>query len=138
MNSYEYSKFEFLRSDLNAASFGGKLSDEDLIFNRPIVFIHGNGDIAINGDFNTRGYSKVVQKYLAQGYRSSELYATTWGTGNPKDFYDNVHSNEFLNYLRNFIEAVLAYTQADQIDIIAHSMGVTMSRRVIKGGQVED
>ena len=32
------------------------------------------------------------------------------------------------------MEAVLDYTQADKIDIISHSMGVTLGRAVIKGG----
>ena len=37
-------------------------------------------------------------------------------------------------YIRKFIEAVLLYTGADEIDVIAHSMGVTLTRRVLKGG----
>lgn len=37
-------------------------------------------------------------------------------------------------YLRKFIEAVLKYTGAEEIDLIAHSMGVTLSRRALKGG----
>lgn len=40
-------------------------------------------------------------------------------------------------YLRSFIDAVLEYTQAKQIDVIAHSMGVTYTRRVLKGGHAK-
>jgi pimeloyl-ACP methyl ester carboxylesterase len=36
--------------------------------------------------------------------------------------------------IRTFIDAVLEYTGAPQVDIIAHSMGVTYARRVLKGG----
>ena len=36
--------------------------------------------------------------------------------------------------LRNFVEAVLEYTGSEQVDIISHSLGVTYSRRLIKGG----
>jgi hypothetical protein len=39
--------------------------------------------------------------------------------------------------LRAFTEAVIEYTGAEKIDIISHSMGVTLGRRVIKGGEVE-
>ena len=38
--------------------------------------------------------------------------------------------------MRAFVEAVLAYTGAPKINVIGHSMGVTLSRRVIKGGMV--
>jgi len=39
--------------------------------------------------------------------------------------------------LRAFTEAVLNYTGAEKINVISHSMGVTLSRRVIKGGIVK-
>jgi len=38
--------------------------------------------------------------------------------------------------LRAFTEAVIAYTGAAKIDIISHSMGVTLGRQIVKGGKV--
>ncbi len=64
------------------------------------------------------------------------MYITTWGPGDKNRAQDQVHSMEYLTYLRAFTEAVLAYTGASKINIISHSMGVTLSRRVIKGGVV--
>lgn len=49
----------------------------------------------------------------------------------------NTHSEEFLTYLRAFTEAVMKYTGAEKIDVVSHSMGVTLGRRVIKGGLVK-
>jgi len=40
--------------------------------------------------------------------------------------------------LRNFFEAVLTYTKAEKINVVTHSMGVTLSRKVIKGGKGYD
>lgn len=41
-----------------------------------------------------------------------------------------------MTYLRAFTEAVIKYTGAEKVDVIGHSMGVTLGRRVIKGGKV--
>jgi len=40
--------------------------------------------------------------------------------------------------MRAFVEAVLAYTKASQINIIGHSMGVTIGRKIAQGGSAED
>jgi len=40
--------------------------------------------------------------------------------------------------MRAFLEAVLAYTKADKIHVISHSMGVTIGRKIIKGGLAND
>jgi len=40
--------------------------------------------------------------------------------------------------LRKFVEAVLAYTGAKKVHIISHGLGVTLARKVIKGGSGQD
>lgn len=82
------------------------------------------------------GFSQSIEYFLSKGYTKGELYITTWGPGNQLMASQNYHSKEYLTYLRAFTEAVLKYTGAEKIDVIGHSMGVTLGRRVIKGGKV--
>lgn len=50
----------------------------------------------------------------------------------------NNHKKSYVLTLRAFLEAVLAYTGASQVNVIGHSMGVTLGRKIIKGGKAED
>jgi triacylglycerol esterase/lipase EstA (alpha/beta hydrolase family) len=57
-----------------------------------------------------------------------------WGYGDLNHEFQHYHQKEYVLYIRAFINAVLEYTGAQEIDVIAHSMGVTYSRRALKGG----
>lgn len=74
----------------------------------------------------------------SQGYKKSELYTTTWGTANPNLAYQNNHGKKYVLRMRVFVEAVLNYTKAASVNIIGHSMGVSIGRKIIKGGNAED
>ena len=77
------------------------------------------------------------RQFLAAGYTPAELYATTWGPADPGKAGDQVHSGEHVQRIRAFMEAVLAYTGAERLDLIGHSMGVTLARRAILGGYLD-
>lgn len=136
LNNNGYGHWEFERLDLVGGAYGGKSSDTDNLNHAPIVFFHGNSDIAVGTQGLFTGFSKTIEYFLSKGYSKSEMYITTWGPGDKDKASDQTHTKEYLTYLRAFTEAVLAYTGAAKINIISHSMGVTLGRRVIKGGQV--
>jgi triacylglycerol lipase len=66
------------------------------------------------------------------------MYTTTWGPANPNAASNNSHIKEYVMRLRAFVEAVIKYTGAPKVNIIGHSMGVTLGRKVIKGGIATD
>uniref|UniRef100_A0A914WV48 Lipase n=1 Tax=Plectus sambesii TaxID=2011161 RepID=A0A914WV48_9BILA len=111
--------------------------DVTLIVNQPVVFVHGNSDLALQKDavstYQT-GWDQTAAFFLKEGYTTAELYATTWGSAQSSQAQQQTHKCEYVLRIRRFIEAVLAYTKAPKIDIIAHSMGVTLARRAVKGG----
>ncbi|KAI3415570.1 hypothetical protein GPALN_005175 [Globodera pallida] len=105
-------------------SYGGRQFEGQTLKNRPVIFIHGNSDGALaQGDEEwAQGWSANIEYFLNNGYSSAEMYAITYGNRN-------------LTYAMNRVslQAVLQYTGFQYVDIVAHSMGVTIARIIIQG-----
>ncbi len=102
----------------------------------PVIFLHGNNDTPFPTACNPFGYIRNLAQYLLDsGYRPSEL----WGLGYQGDQCDLgpeitrksgvSHSTAAaVALIRPFVRAVMAYTGARHVDIVAHSLGVTAAR----------
>ncbi len=102
----------------------------------PVIFLHGNNDTPFPTGCNPYGRMQAMAQFFADhGYATSEL----WGLGYQGDQCDlrgdqtlrsgiaHTHAANVPD-LRRFVHAVLAYTGAQQVDIVGHSMGVTLAR----------
>ncbi len=138
LNANGYGDYEFARDDLTGGSYGGRQSASDPVVNQPVIFIHGNSDKAVGTVFGQTGWAESIDYFQTRGYTSAELYATTWGPANAALSAYQYHSREHIERMRAFIQAVLDYTGATRVDIITHSMGVTLARKAIKGGWGHD
>ena len=102
----------------------------------PVIFLHGNNDTPFATACAPYGRMQAMAQYLADnGYATSEL----WGLGYEGDQCDLAadqtrrssiaHTNQAnVPDLRRFVAAVLAFTGATQVDIVGHSLGVTLAR----------
>lgn len=134
-----YSSYGFARTDVPGGSYGGRVHAGQAVVNQPVIFIHGNSDSALGtGSSLATGWRSSIEYFKSQGYTSAELYATTWGPANAAFSSQQYHSKDHLTRLRAFVLAVKAYTGATKVDIVTHSMGVTLMRKVIKGGSAND
>lgn len=132
-----YGSWDFARGDLPGPSaYGGRVHPNEPLEHEPVVFVHGNSDRGVGGALG--GWDESLRAFRASGYRSGELYAFTWGPADADAALEQYHSREHLGRVRAFLEAVLAYTGAQRIDIIGHSMGVTLARKAIVGGAASD
>uniref|UniRef100_A0A8R1HKI0 GPI inositol-deacylase n=1 Tax=Caenorhabditis japonica TaxID=281687 RepID=A0A8R1HKI0_CAEJA len=132
-----YSSYDFVRSDYGTqGSYGGKTAQITSIVNTPVVFIHGNSDAALHHTATATGWSNSIQYFLDHGYTSAELYATSWQDTNALNAAKRTHDCKDLLRLRQFLKAVLDYTGSPKISVVSHSMGVTLARKIIKGGSV--
>jgi pimeloyl-ACP methyl ester carboxylesterase len=102
----------------------------------PVIFLHGNNDTPFATACNPYGRIQALAQYLTDnGYSPSEL----WGLGYQGDQCNLAadqtnrsriaHTNQAnVPDLRRFVRAVLAYTGAREVDIVGHSLGVTLAR----------
>src|SRR5437879_5943412 len=107
----------------------------------PVIFLHGNNDTPFPTACNPYGNVHDIAQYLADhGYALGEL----WGLGYQGDQCDTIlsptnkssyaHSTVAnIPDLDRFVDAVLAYTGAKRVDIVGHSLGVTLARAWMKG-----
>lgn len=101
----------------------------------PVVFVHGNKDSAIgwsspalpHTDGQPTGLS-VYDEFKKQGYNDCELFGVTYLTHRERqNDSGNFHQPKKYRTLWKFIQAVKDYTGSAQVDIVAHSLGVSMT-----------
>lgn len=133
-----YGSYDFARLNLSGGSYGGKQNNSDAVNNEPVIFIHGNSDKAFGNQTGQTGWTNSITYFLQNGYKQSEVYAITWGPADALLASQQYHSKPYIERIRAFIQAVKAYTGKSKVDIVAHSMGVTLCRKAIKGGTGSD
>jgi pimeloyl-ACP methyl ester carboxylesterase len=111
----------------------------------PVILLHGNNDTPFPTACNPYGAMHALAQYLVDhGYAPSEV----WGLGYQGDQCDLIadptrrsriaHTNAAnVPDLRRFVRAVMAFTGATQVDIVGHSLGVTVAREWIRQDEAQ-
>jgi len=99
---------------------------------RPVIFIHGNTRDATDWDEPGRS---VKKRFLDAGYSPQELWAVSYSGKSTKDRLPGsqcvTDNRTNIPDLAAFVKGVLAYTGAAKVDLIAHSLGVTIARGML-------
>ena len=99
---------------------------------RPVIFVHGNTRDA--DDWEEPGKS-VKQRFLDAGYSMQELWALSYNGKATNDLPPGLQcrtaAEPNIPDLVSFANAVLAYTGSQKIDVIAHSLGVVLARKMM-------
>ncbi len=102
----------------------------------PVIFLHGNNDTPFPTKCNPFGRVQAFAQYLAdRGYATSELWALGYEGDQCNLATDQTNRSRIAHTvaanvpdLSRFVAAVLAYTGAREVDIVAHSLGVPLAR----------
>ncbi len=100
-----------------------------------VIMIHGNAARAHGGGSDSYGWWYTYQYLRQQGWNDSELYAVNYGYESAMQAAYNDHRSSFTNRIKNFINAVYSYT-GKKVTVIAHSLGVTSTRKAMKDGNL--
>ncbi|MBP1711298.1 MAG: lipase [Deltaproteobacteria bacterium] len=125
-------EFQFAGGFNPQTGFGGFGGGACRASRTPVIFVHGNGDRAINWDspanHNGTPARSVYQEFKARGYNDCELFGITYlSPGEQKSPAANYHKPHKYDIIIRFIEAVKIYTGKKEVDIVAHSLGVSMT-----------
>jgi pimeloyl-ACP methyl ester carboxylesterase len=111
--------------------FGGFGGGDCKATRTPVIFIHGNADRAINWAAPVTGPTtgrSVYEEFKTHGYNDCELFGVTYFDKDEQAApQGNYHKPEKYHIIDTFIDKVKAYTGQSQVDIVAHSLGVSMS-----------
>jgi len=116
-----------------SGGFGGASSCT--VTHTPVVFVHGNGDNSTSWaspTFQVSGYAQapnsVYAQFKAAGYQDCELFGVTYLSSTEQSLSgENYHQESKYDIIENFVKAVKKYTGKSQVDVVTHSLGVSMS-----------
>jgi triacylglycerol lipase len=100
-----------------ASAFGAQAACLD-----NIVLVHGN--TAYPSSWNN-----TVNTLVARGYTTSQLYRPSWGSKTCASC--NSHDSTNLAPVKSALQAAKAASCTGKIDVIGHSMGVTLAMKAI-------
>jgi len=126
-------------ADPHVGGWGGGSCAADHVARTPVVFVHGNGGDAWHWNLDTDSPDgstvNVRQRFLDAGYCARELWAISYsGAVTPEGeigggyaTYDDINAPEVYQ----FMLAVRDYLGSAQIDVVGHSLGVTVARKAM-------
>lgn len=92
-----------------------------------VVLVHGNAG-------SSDDWSNTYNELISRGYSSSEIFTPNWGSSSPAS---NNHSGSEETPVRNAVVDAVNASCTGKIDVIGHSMGVTLAaQQIIKANKV--
>lgn len=115
--------------------FGGESKGKKLVHN-PVILVHGQGYDHESWDVATEvppGTLNVRKFLRSKGYTDQEIWGVSYnGDACMNTVTCGTDSESNNQDVFNFIQAVRAYTGVEKVDVVAHSLGVTVVRKSVR------
>ena len=130
--------------DHTLTGFGGdpamnRSQHRDALKHTPVILIHGNATNSADHKYGMQTIKEFL-KDPSHGlhYQDCEIWAMDYlGENNTTpDLQNGVHRRH-IEALRTFIDSVIKYLGVKKVDIIAHSLGCTMTQGYLRGLQAD-
>lgn len=109
-------------------SFGGDINCQTSSSKTPVILIHGNADSSLGWTKSQNNEPSFVDSLKAAGYTNCDIYAISYlSLSEQLNPSGNYHELKKMKFLKDFIETVLKTTGQSRVDIVSHSLGVTLS-----------
>jgi pimeloyl-ACP methyl ester carboxylesterase len=94
----------------------------------PVLLVHGNGGAADTGRWDMLDLRRML---LAAGYTDELIWAPSYLGPGTVDLLTPHTDN--VGELRDFLDTVCGYLDVDVVDVVAHSLGCTLTYAVCRG-----
>lgn len=113
-------------------SFGGDINCPDKPERVPVILIHGNADSSYGWTKEIKDQPSFVDQLKTAGYTNCDIYAVSYlSVREQLSPSDNYHEIKKMLFIKDFIETTLKKTGQQKVDIVTHSLGVTLTLEVL-------
>lgn len=109
-------------------SFGGDINCPTIPAHVPVILIHGNADSSLGWTTQSNHQPSFTEQLKDQGYTNCDIYAVSYlSISEQLQPSNNYHQLKKMKFLKDYIENVMKKTGQRHVDIVTHSLGVTLT-----------
>ncbi|MFZ3229717.1 MAG: hypothetical protein WA160_05905 [Pseudobdellovibrio sp.] len=114
-------------------SFGGDINCPKNPSHIPVILVHGNADSSLGWTKEINNESSFTKQLKNAGYTNCDIFAVSYlSISEQVNPTGNYHELKKMTFLKDYIEMVMKSTGQHKVDIVTHSLGVTLTLETLQ------